>query len=113
DAGELLVLLTALPVRAGDGEQPERAQLAGVRDVWTQTEVDEVARSIDARRGIGNLVGDQLDLERLVQPLEELDRLSPRDLLLYERRSLLDDLAHPCLDPRQGLRQEPILEREV
>src|SRR5207253_6464518 len=110
DAGELLVLLAALPVGAGDGEQTEGPELAGVGDVRTETEVDKVAGPVDARRPLGDLVGDQLHLQRLVLALEEGDGIGAWNLLLHKRRSLLDDLAHLRLDPRQGLRLQSVLE---
>ncbi len=113
DAGQLLVALTALPVGARNREQPKGAELPGIRHVRAQAEVDEVAGPIHARRGLGDLVGDQLDLEWLVQPLEERDRLGTGDLLLHERGRLLDDLTHLRLDPWQSLGQQPVLEREV
>ena len=113
DAGQLLVLLAALPVGAGNREQAEGTQLTGSRDMRAQTEVDEVAGSIEAGGRVRDLVTDQFHLERLVQPLEEGHRLRPGDLLLHEGRRGLDDLAHARLDLRQVLGLEPLFEAEV
>ena len=79
----------------------------------TETEVDEVAGPVEARRPLGDLVGDQLHFQRLVHVLEEGDGIGAWNLLLHERGSLLDDLAHLRLDARQGFRLQPVLEGEV
>ena len=113
DAGQLLVLLAALPVGAGDREQPEGAQLPRIRHVGTEAEVDELAGSIESGGWVGYLVADQLDLQRLVQPLEEGHRLRLGELFLDERWRRLDDLAHAGLDLRQLLGQESVFEGEV
>ena len=113
DAGQLLVLLATLPIGAGNGKQAERAELAGIRDMRAQAEVDEIAGPIEARRSVCDLVLDQLDLEWLVQPLEEGGRLGPGHLLLHEGRCRFDDLAHPRLDLRQILGLESLSETEV
>ena len=58
DAGQLLVLLAALPVGARDGQQTEGAQLARVRYVRAEAEVDEVTGPVEARGGIGHFLFD-------------------------------------------------------
>src|SRR2546421_5945 len=56
--------------------------------------------TISSEQGVRvrDLVTDQFPLDRLVQPLEEVHRLRPGDLLLHEGRRGLDDLAHARLD---------------
>ena len=66
DALQLLVLLVALPVRAGDREQFERLDFRGVGNVRAAAEIDELR----AERVFGeDIVGaffDELDLHRLI-----------------------------------------------
>ena len=81
--------------------------------MWAQAEVDEVAGPIDPCRRVDDLVGNQLHLQWLVQPLEQGDRVCPGQLLFSERWCRLDDLPHPGFDLRQLLRQEPLFEAKV
>ena len=104
DARQLLILLASLPVGAGNREEAECTELPRIRDMRTQTQVHEVAGPVEPRRRVRDLVADQLHLERLVQPLEERDRVGPRQLLLGERQPRLDDLPHSGFDPWQLLR---------
>ena len=113
DASQLLVLLAPLPVGAGNREQAEGAQFAGVRHMWPQAEVDEVTGPVEARRRLRDLLFDQLDLEWLVQALEQGDGFGPRHLLFDEGCRGLDDLVHARLDLGQRLREQAILEGEV
>ena len=106
DALEHRALLVAAPVGAGDGQQLERADLAGARDVRAAAEVDERALLVERgrrhRRAValrrGDEVVDDLDLERLVLLDEEGARLGRRLLAQDERMVGRDALAHPRLD---------------
>ena len=63
EALELLAVGVVLPVGAGDAEQLERADLAGVRDVRAAAQVDELALAVEAqRRVLLQVVVDVLDL---------------------------------------------------
>ena len=66
DALQLLVLLVAFPVGAGDGQQLERFDLRSVRDVRTAAEIDEMrAESVFGKDIVGPLF-DELDLHGLI-----------------------------------------------
>src|SRR4051795_9337813 len=79
DAGELLVLLVAAPVRAGEAGQLERLDRLRVLQVRTAAQVGEALLRIEGDvtfRGV-----DELDLVRLVLLEEALPRDRARDLL--------------------------------
>ena len=63
EALQHLAVGLALPVGAGDGEQLERADLAGVGNVRAAAQVDELALAIEAQDAeLLQLVVDVLDL---------------------------------------------------
>ncbi len=75
DALHRLIARVALPVGVGGGEQLERLQLAGRRDVRTDAEVDEGVLVLDRVAGdlalaLGLLL-DELHFQRLAAPREE------------------------------------------
>ena len=73
DPLEHLAVGLALPVGAGDREQLERADLAGVGDVRAPAEVDELPLAVEAEDAVlVQLVVDVLDLERLAEVVDEL-----------------------------------------
>ena len=79
DALEHLAVGLSLPVGAGDGEELERPDLAGVGDVRAAAEVDELALAIEAEHAeLVQLVVDVLDLEGLAQVGDELAGLVHR-----------------------------------
>ena len=88
DALEHRPLLVAAPVRAGDAEQLERADLAGARDVRAAAQVDERALPVEGGRrhrravalGGAREVVEDLDLERLVALGTNAARLLRRQL---------------------------------
>ena len=72
DAGQLLVVLVAAPVRAGDARQLERLDRLRVLQVRAAAEIDEVALLVErdvALRGV-----EELQLVRLVGRQEALTR---------------------------------------
>src|ERR1700737_2085716 len=77
DASQLLVLLAALPIGTGNGEEAEGAQFPGVCHMRPKAEVDEVTGPVKARGRLGDLLLDQFDLEGLVQPLESGEGVGP------------------------------------
>ena len=113
DPGELRVPFLAAPVRAGDGEQPERADLPGSLDMRAATEIDEVPVLVDRDLAVGRRrvvlavlaaqLLDLLDLVGLMTVAEELDRLGDVHLAVLERQVATDRRAHPFLDLRQIL----------
>ena len=121
DALEHRPLLVAAPVRAGDGEQLERAELAGALDVRPLAEVDERAVLVDRHRRHRRAVGlrlrgevvEDLDLERLVALGEEGPALVRRQLAADERVVGGDALRHPRLDRGEVVGLERPVELEV
>ena len=95
--------LVAAPVGAGHGEQLERSDPAGGRDVRTLAQVDERTMLVDRRRrhrravslGLGRQVVEDLDLERLLALEEERPALGRRQLAADERVVGGDARAHP------------------
>src|SRR5712664_2288429 len=69
------------PVGAGDTEDLEGADLAGVRNVRTAAEVDELSLSIESEaRVLLQVIVDMLDLVALGQVGDQRPRLSSRPL---------------------------------
>ncbi len=66
DALQLLVLLVALPVGAGDRQQLERLDFRRVRDVRTAAEVDESRPQRVLGEDVVGAFFDELDLHRLI-----------------------------------------------
>ncbi len=100
DAGQLLVVLVATPVGAGEVRQLERLDRLRVLQVRAAAEIDEVALLVQgdvALRGV-----DQLDLVGLVLCDEALVRLRPRRLRGAPRPSFLQLALHLGLDPTRG-----------
>ena len=73
DAGQLLVVLVAAPVGAGDARQLERLDRLRVLQVRAAAEIDEVALLVEGDVALGGV--DELDLVRLVLGQEALTRL--------------------------------------
>ncbi len=122
DALELLALLVAAPVRAGDPHELEVAQPAGRGHVRPAAQIDEgVGVAVGAHHGAGgvDLVGtdpdglDDLLLEGLVG--EDLEPLLQRVLVADERLVLLDDESHLGLNAVQVVVAEvgPVRQLEV
>ena len=79
DALEHLAVGLPFPVGAGDGEELERPDLAGMRNVRAAAEIDELALAIEAEHAeLVQLVVDVFDLERLAQVGDELAGLVHR-----------------------------------
>ena len=66
DALQLAVVLVALPIGAGDGEQLERLDLGGRRQVRAAAEVDEMRPQRVFGEDVVGALFDELDLHRLV-----------------------------------------------
>ena len=114
DPLELRVALVAAPVRPGDGEQLERADLTGSFHVRSAAEVDEVAVLVDGDLAVPSAGGvvlavlsaellDLFDLVVLTPLREEPDRVRSRHLAMLEGEVARDRGAHPLLDPGQVL----------
>src|SRR5581483_9147108 len=88
DAGELLVLLVAAPVRAGEPGQLERLDRLRVLQVRPAAEVGEVLLLVQGDVALGGI--DELDLVRLVLLLEAVLRLVARELLALPVATLLE-----------------------
>src|SRR3954447_13186154 len=96
DAGQLLVLLVAAPVRAGETGQLERLDRLRVLQVRPAAEIGEVALGVERDVALGGV--DEVDLVRLVLLEEPLVRLRPRDLATPPVPSLLQLAADLVLD---------------
>src|SRR6476469_9042660 len=72
DAGQLLVLLVAPPVRAGEAGQLERLDRLRVLQMRAAAEVGEVALAVEGDVALGGI--DQPDLVRLCFRAEALSR---------------------------------------
>ena len=107
DALEHLAVGLPLPVGAGDREQLERPDLAGVGDVRAPAEVDELALAVEAEDAeLVQLVVDVLDLERLAQVGDELAGLVDGQAEPLERLGVLEDPGHLGLDGREVILRE-------
>jgi hypothetical protein len=102
DALHLLIVRIAFPVRTGDREKLECLKLTRVRNVRPETEIDElrIVDVVDARR-VGNLLIDQLALERLFALFEDVEDLCFLDDLATIGKILFRHRLHLFLDERQ------------
>ncbi len=112
DALHLEALLVALPVGAGDGQELDVLEKAGRGHVGPEAEVDEAALAVDRHGGVA-LLADELDLERLLPFLEELD-----GLVLGQDQPLDGDVGpgdvlHPGLDLDQVVGGEGLVPEKV
>ena len=113
DALQHLVVLVALPIRAGALGQLVRLDGAGGKHVRAGAEVDELALAVEADdRVIGQLV-DQLHLVGLVALGHERDGLLPGQLKALDAQIFLDDLLHLALERGQHVGREGDLGVEV
>ena len=114
DTLELLVLLVAAMVGAGDVEELERLHLGGVADVGAGAEVDELAVLIKRDGLAGGDVAETADLVGVLATLKDqflgflAGALEALELLV-----LLGDAAHLFLDLHQVLGREGMVEVEV
>ena len=108
DALEHLAVRVAAPVGGVAGGQLDAVALdaAGGVEVRTGAEVGELALLVEADDGVLGQVVDELDLERLVLLLHELDGFLARQLKALELELFLADLAHLRLDLLQMLRRK-------
>ncbi len=108
DALELLVVLVALPVGAGDGEELEGAGLDLARggDVRPAAEVVEGALPVDGDGLVLAPLEGQLGLVGLLLLVEEGLGLLPGHLFAADGGVAGDDLVHPPLDGLQVLEAE-------
>src|SRR5256885_1718816 len=115
DALQLRIAVIAAPVRAGDVEQLDYADLAGRRRMRAQAEVDPVAMAVEGEglRALVEDVLDDLDLELLAELAEELQRLLARDLLAHEGEVLAQLLVGSLLDALEIVGSERFLAEEV
>ena len=106
DPLELRALLVAAPIRAGDGEELERAEPRRRRHVRPEAQVGPAvvavhAHAVAQRTLVGLDALDDLPLERLIP--EPFERFVAAELLADERLVFRGDLAHAFLDPRKIL----------
>src|SRR6202007_2146001 len=97
DARQLLVLLVAAPVGAGEARQLQRTDRRRVLQVWAAAEVGEVALRVQRDVALGGV--DELDLVRLALRREARLRVVARDLLARPLASFLELLRDLGLDP--------------
>ena len=99
---QLFAVGIVLPVSAGNRQQLESTHFAGVRNVRSAAEVDELPLTIKTEARMTEIV-DVLDLVLLTQILNERAGLAERLLEALEPLGLLDDLRHLSLDSRKVL----------
>ena len=105
DAGQLLVLLVAAPVGAGEPGQLERLDRLRGLQVRPAAEVGEVALGVERDVALGGV--DELDLVRLVLLEEALARLGAGDLLAAPSSGLPSARAGPR--PRSSARSASVI----
>ena len=107
DALHRLVLRVALPVGVARRRQLERLELARRRHVRTDAEIEErvlVLDGVDRHvRLAGRLLLDQLHLERLAAPGEEVDGFLPRPRSAARRRGPATPVPSSSLRSPRGL----------
>ena len=121
DSLEHRALRVTAPVRAGDREQLECADLAGAGHMRTLAQVDERAVFVGrggrkrgaGRFGAGRQIVQDLDLERLIATLEEGPTVGERDFLADESMVGGDGGAHGGLDGGQIVGRERARQEEV
>src|SRR5208337_329042 len=99
DALQLLILLVAEPVGAGDVEQLEGFDLSGRRQVRAAAEILELAGLVDRNLlvGLGELL-DEMALHEVAFALESLQAFLVRQKLASIGQVLLDELVHFLFD---------------
>ena len=96
---QLGVVGVPLPVRAGDREELERLDAAGVGNVRSAAEVDELSLPIKADgRMLGQARVDVFDLEFLMQAVAEIAGLLAVEDKPLEWLGVLDDFFHLVFD---------------
>ena len=102
DALQLRVPVIASPVRAGDVEQLDDADLSSRGRVRAQAEIDPIAVAIERQRlgALGEDVVDDLRLELLAQLVEQGERLFLGDFLFLDlglaEDQFLEFVPGPC-----------------
>ena len=96
DALQLLVVLVALPIRAGDRKQLECLDLGCVRDVWAAAEIDEMRTQRVFAEDVAGALGDEFALHPGVAVLLKTLFLFGVDALVGEMALL--NLPHPGFD---------------
>ena len=114
DTGQHLTILVPTPVGAGELGELDRLDQTGTWDMWSTTEIDEVAAGVGAYRPILEIL-DQLHLVGiliLLSPVVEGILLG--DLLTDQRLILLSELHNTLLQLRQvALRQRGACLRHI
>src|SRR5262249_1909648 len=101
---QLLAASIVLPVSAGNAQQLERPDFAGMRDVRPAAEIDEFALAIETQGWIlFQVVVNVLDLVSLAQVRYQLSGLRSWPLEALKWRRLVHDAAHFCFNAREIL----------
>ena len=98
DAGEHLVVLVALPIRARDAGELEGLERLGVEDMRANAHVDVLALLVEGDAGVLGKVADVLYLVLLATLLHVGNGLGAGQLVGLELEVLLADLGHLGLD---------------
>src|SRR5579871_1505509 len=99
---ELLAAGVVLPVSAGNAQEFESADLAGMRNVWPAAEVNEFALTIKAEgRILLQVIIDVFNLVSLAQVLAESSGFRSGPFKAFERLCLGDDACHFFFDARE------------
>ena len=108
DAGQLLLGLVALPVGPGHGEQLDRLDVSGVRNVGPAAEVGESALRVEGDRAVLEIL-EQVELVFVSFLLEVSDGLRLRHVAPDVLALLLGQLQHLLLDRRKILVAEDVV----
>ena len=98
DTGQRLAVAVATPVGVRIGYQLEAFDKAGVKQVRTRAQVDEVVLAVDGDAGVGGDGVEQLQLVGLVLFLEDGAGLVAAHNLALQSGGFLDDGFHLLLD---------------
>ena len=111
DPRQLLVVLVAAPVRAGQGRELDRLDRLRILEVRAAAEIGEPSLRIERDLALGGV--DELHLVGLVLLEEALLRLGRGDLLALPRAALLELAQDLGLDPLEVLLADRLRELEV
>ena len=104
--------LVALPVRARHTEQLEGLDARGRGNVGSAAEIQELAGAVSGEDRLG-LFADELALQELAHPLEELEPLLRGKVQALVREVRLDQLPHLVLDLLQIILGEGFFAEEI
>src|SRR5216684_2941014 len=102
EALQLFTIRVVLPISAGNAQQLERSDFAGVGQMRSAAEIDEFSLPVKTQGWkLLQLAVDVLDFVALTDVLTKCPRLAGGTLEALERLRFLDDSAHFLFDLRE------------